>query len=138
MVRKALTVHTCNVQGLSTRPDKIQLHYQELAALGAFVLTETNLTEEKLQSSDHEPPPHIVARTTRAPERGEGTGSGVTLLLDAELVKGAEETFYAELEPGYLSRAIIQVSGHTYLLYGVYAPPCETRNHRKTAPLHIR
>jgi exonuclease III len=129
---KVLTLHTCNVRGLSTKYDKLQFYYKELRPLGVYILTETNLSETKLTSSpDHTPPPHIVVQTTRDPTRGEGTGSGVTFVLDAQLVAGQENVFYKELLAGYLSRVLFVREGNTYLIYGVYCPPAQLETARE-------
>ena len=125
-MRKNLFVNTCNVRGLSTSGEKLRFFYGELRPSEIFILTETNLSVEKLQDPDHAPPPHICARTTRDPARRSGTGSGVTIILDAELVSGSEESFYSELVPGFLSRVVLSLGGSIFLIYGVYCPPANT------------
>ena len=47
----------------------------------------------------------------------------MTILLDAEMAKGVENTCYSVLLPGYLARVLLKIEGFTYLIYGVYCPP---------------
>jgi len=129
MVR-TFTVHTCNVQGVRKKWQKLTHYYENLTPNGIFVLTETNLSEDDYQTKTKYHPERfaqdIVVKTTRDPQREGSTGSGVTFIFERELIKEEnEEVSYKELVKGYLSRIVFKQNGNTYLIYGVYCPPAQ-------------